>query len=174
MDFLILGPLCPETGYHFLEGGGWVAGWGSKFFAQKVSSIGQNQYYKNNKRFNDNTADRRLLGQWFKFQGAQHPRSADWGLNRRPRKLRSSALPLDRCMLCSGHVSNCLKPSLSQKKPKLPGIHYAGPHGCSRTRIVTNSAPKPISGATEGFHEKSNSIAFGNAPCREASYQRIS
>ena len=31
-----------------------------------------------------------------------------------------------------------------------------GPHGCSSTRIVTKRSPKPILGATEGFHEKSN------------------
>ena len=30
MDFLILRPLPPKTGYHFFEGGwgGWVGGWG--------------------------------------------------------------------------------------------------------------------------------------------------
>ena len=27
MDFLILRPLPPKTGYHFFEGG-WVGGWG--------------------------------------------------------------------------------------------------------------------------------------------------
>ena len=31
-----------------------------------------------------------------------------------------------------------------------------GPHGCSSTCIVTKSSPKPILGATEGFHETSN------------------
>ena len=34
-----------------------------------------------------------------------------------------------------------------------------GPHGCSSTRIVTKSSPKPILGATEGFRKKAN---FGN------------
>ena len=31
MDFLILRPLPPKTGYHFFEGGwggGWMGGWG--------------------------------------------------------------------------------------------------------------------------------------------------
>ena len=37
-----------------------------------------------------------------------------------------------------------------------PSGHYMGPHGCSSTRIVTKSSPKPILGATEGFHETSN------------------
>ena len=27
MDFLILRPLSPKTGYHFFEGGGWGWGW---------------------------------------------------------------------------------------------------------------------------------------------------
>ena len=39
------------------------------------------------------------------------------------------------------------------------GGHCVGPHGCSSTRIVTKSSPKPIPGVTEGFPKKSN---FGN------------
>ena len=39
------------------------------------------------------------------------------------------------------------------------GSHYVGPHGCSSTRIVTKSSPKPIPGAKEGFRKKAN---FGN------------
>ena len=39
------------------------------------------------------------------------------------------------------------------------GGHYVGPHGCSSTRIITKSSPKPIPGATEGFRKKAN---FGN------------
>ena len=39
------------------------------------------------------------------------------------------------------------------------GGHYVGPHGCSSTRIVTKSSPKPILGATAGFQKKAN---FGN------------
>ena len=40
-----------------------------------------------------------------------------------------------------------------------PSGHYVGPHGCSSTRIVTKSSPKPIPGATEGFRKKAK---FGN------------
>ena len=45
MDFLILRPLPPKTGYHFL-GGGWGGvgvgvGGGSKVFAQQASSSGE-------------------------------------------------------------------------------------------------------------------------------------
>ena len=36
------------------------------------------------------------------------------------------------------------------------GGHYVGPHGCSSTRIVTKSSPKPMPGATEGFRKKAN------------------
>ena len=40
------------------------------------------------------------------------------------------------------------------------GLHrpsyYVGPHGFSSTCIVTKRSPKPILGATEGFHQKSN------------------
>ena len=56
MDFLILRPLSPETGYHFFEGGV------SKVCAQKASSSGQNQYCQNKQRFNGNAADRRQVG----------------------------------------------------------------------------------------------------------------
>ena len=38
------------------------------------------------------------------------------------------------------------------------GGHYVGPHGCSSTRIVTKSSPKPIP-PTGGFRKKAN---FGN------------
>ena len=43
MDFLILRPLPPKTGYHFFEGGlGGGGGWGgSKVFAQKDTSSGE-------------------------------------------------------------------------------------------------------------------------------------
>ena len=43
MDFLILRPLSPKTGYHFFEGGG--VGGGSKVFAQKAPSSGEAYRY---------------------------------------------------------------------------------------------------------------------------------
>ena len=43
------------------------------------------------------------------------------------------------------------------------GGHYVGPHGCSSTRTVTKSSPKPIPRAKEGFRKKANSIAFGKS-----------
>ena len=45
MDFLILRPLPPKTGYHFFEGGGggWVGGgWGGgqKFLLNRLQAVG--------------------------------------------------------------------------------------------------------------------------------------
>ena len=44
MDFLILRPLPPKTGYHFFEGG-WVGGWvggggGQKFLLNRLQAVG--------------------------------------------------------------------------------------------------------------------------------------
>ena len=44
-----------------------------------------------------------------------------------------------------------------------PGSHYVGPHGCSSTRRVTKSSPKPIPEATKGFCKNSNFKKFSNA-----------
>ena len=43
MDFLILRPLSPKTGYHFFEGGVGGGG-GSKVFAEKAPSNGRHLY----------------------------------------------------------------------------------------------------------------------------------
>ena len=41
MDFLILRPLPPKTGYHFFEGGGWVGGWGGqRFLLRSLQAVG--------------------------------------------------------------------------------------------------------------------------------------
>ena len=45
MDFLILRPLPPKTGYHFFEGGGGgggVGGWGGgqKFLLNRLQAVG--------------------------------------------------------------------------------------------------------------------------------------
>ena len=42
MDFLILRPLSPKTGYHFFEGG-WVGGWGGgqKFSLRRLQAVGK-------------------------------------------------------------------------------------------------------------------------------------
>ena len=45
MDFLILRPLPPKTGYHFFEGGwggvgGWLGGGGQKFLLNRLQAVG--------------------------------------------------------------------------------------------------------------------------------------
>ena len=42
MDFLILRPLPPKTGYHFFEGGGGggVGGGGQKFLLNRLQAVG--------------------------------------------------------------------------------------------------------------------------------------
>ena len=41
MDFLILRPLPPKTGYHFFEGGwAWVGGGGQKFLLNRLQAVG--------------------------------------------------------------------------------------------------------------------------------------
>ena len=46
--------------------------------------------------------------------------------------------------------------------------HYAGPHGCSSTFIVTISSPKPILGAKKGFRK--NSIFQKKFRCHSIAY----
>ena len=67
MDFLILRPLSPKTGYHFFEGwGGWgVVGWGSTVFAQKAPSSGEAYLSRIKPRGNGNAADCRVIDCWF-------------------------------------------------------------------------------------------------------------
>ena len=54
--------------------------------------------------------------------------------------------------------AGCAPAPLGDPPPGLhrPSGHYVGCHGCSNTPIVTKLSPKPILGAMEGFHEKSN------------------
>ena len=40
MDFLILRPLPPKTGYHFFEGGWGVGGGGQKFLLNRLQAVG--------------------------------------------------------------------------------------------------------------------------------------
>ena len=44
MDFLILRPLPPKTGYHFFEGGVGGGGWGGgqKFLLNRLQAVGTN------------------------------------------------------------------------------------------------------------------------------------
>ena len=44
MDFLILRPLPPKTGYHFFEGGGWGGGGGGGGGVKSFCLIGYQQW----------------------------------------------------------------------------------------------------------------------------------
>ena len=62
MDFLILRPLSPKTGYHFFEGGGW--GWGGggvKSFRSEGFKQWGSTMLTHNRWSNGNTADKRFL-----------------------------------------------------------------------------------------------------------------
>ena len=50
--------------------------------------------------------------------------------------------------------------------------HYVGPHGCSNSRIVTKSSPKPNPGAAEGFRKNSNFDNFSGVT-KQATQQPI-
>ena len=60
MDFLILRPLPPKTGYHFFERGGWGWGGGSKVFAQKAASSGEDLRLSHSQRSNGNAINARF------------------------------------------------------------------------------------------------------------------
>ena len=62
MDFLILRPLSPKTGYHFFEVGG---GGASKVFAQKAPSSGEAYRCHTKCRWNGNADDCKFLGRRF-------------------------------------------------------------------------------------------------------------
>ena len=63
MDFLILRPLPPKTGYHFFEGGvGVGGGGGSKVFAEQATSSGDARYCQHGQRSNGNAADPGFAG----------------------------------------------------------------------------------------------------------------
>ena len=72
MDFLILRPLSPKTGYHFFEGG---AGGGSKVFAEKPPSNGR-QVFHIRLRSNGNAPGRRFLGRLFESWSVDAGRGA--------------------------------------------------------------------------------------------------
>ena len=103
MDFLILRPLPPKTGYHFFWGG-WVGGGvggGQKFLLNRLQAVGTHSAA--------NTASgpmvtqlmkdmqvsvRNLVCRIFAPPPAAAPKWADWGSNRRLHGCLSAELPL--------------------------------------------------------------------------------
>ena len=103
MDFLILRPLPPKTGYHFFEGGGGGGGWGGgqKFLLNRVQAVGTHGA--------GNTASGPMVTQpmsdvqpsvrnldllTFSAAAGGGAKERDWGSNRRPHGSQSAALPL--------------------------------------------------------------------------------
>ena len=127
MDFLILRPLPPKTGYHFFEGGGWGGvggvGGGQKFLLNRLQAVGTHSA--------DNTASGPMVTQpipdvqasvrilvccLLPPPPAAAPKWADWGSNRRLHGCRSAALPLGHYLDCGVWPPCCLGPHLPLTK----------------------------------------------------------
>ena len=119
MDFLILRPLPPKTGYHFFEGGGWGWGGGQKFLLDSLQAVGT--------RSAGNTVSGPMVTQpipgvqasvrpLFCLLLAAAPKSADWGSNRRAHGYQSAPLPLGHYVDCGEGPPCCLGPHLPVTK----------------------------------------------------------
>ena len=122
MDFLILRPLPPKTGYHFFEGG--VGGGGQKFLLNRLQAVGTHSA--------GNTASGPMVTQpkpdvqasvrilvcrlFAPPPPAAAQKWADWGSNRRPHGCRSAALPLGHYLYCDNAPPCCLGPHLPLTK----------------------------------------------------------
>ena len=122
MDFLILRPLPPKTGYHFFErgGGGWGGG-GSKVFAQKATSSGEAERSSHSRRSNGNASKSKLAvggsnpGQ-LTVGGGGGAKLARPGFELPTAKFPSDALPLGHCVNCAEGPPRCLGPHLPLTK----------------------------------------------------------
>ena len=132
MDFLILRPLPPKTGYHFFEGGGWGGGGGGggggqKFLLNRLKAVGT--HGDGNRASGPMVTQptpklqapvRFLICLLLAPPAAAAPKWTDWGSNRRTRGCRPAALPLGHYLDCGKGHPCCLGPHLPlQKKPKL-------------------------------------------------------
>ena len=126
MDFLILRPLPPKTGYHFFEGGwggggGWVGGGGGgqKFLLNRLQAVrthGAGNTVSGpmvTQPLPDVQASvRTLVCQILAPPPAAGPKWADWGSNRRSHGCRPAALPLSHYLDSSEGPPCCLGPYL--------------------------------------------------------------
>ena len=123
MDFLILRPLPPKTGYHFFEGGG-VGGWGGwgggqKFLLNRLQAVRTHGACNTvsgpmvTHPIPDVQASVRTpVCRTLAPPPAAAPKCADWGSNRRPHECRSAALPLGHYLDSSEGPPCCLGPYL--------------------------------------------------------------
>ena len=131
MDFLILRPLPPKTGYHFFEGGwGGVGGWGGggqKFLLNRQKAVGThgNDNRASGPMVTQPTPDvqasvRILVCRLLAPPPGGGAKVGGWGSNPRSHGCRSAALPLGHHLDCGEGPPCCLGPHLPlQKKPKL-------------------------------------------------------
>ena len=107
MDFLILRPLSPKTGYHFFEGGGiggGGAGRGVKSFRSEGSKQWGNLVLSCNCRSNGNAADALFsVGSWNPGRptvgGGGGTVLDRLGFEPPTKRLRSVALPFGHCLV---------------------------------------------------------------------------
>ena len=121
MDFLILRPLSPKTGYHFFEG----VGGGLKVFAQKAPSSGETHYCNKQAWSNGNAANHRFLDQrdscWVDCRRRRRPHVRPTGVRTADQKsLRAAALPFSHYLHCRSSSSPLLTAEYAtDNKPKL-------------------------------------------------------
>ena len=124
MDFLILRPLPPKTGYHFFEGGGGGGGggWGGgqKFLLNRLQAVGTHGAGNPasgpmvTQPMPDSQASVRILicRLLAPPPPAAAPKWPDWDSNRRPHGCRSAALPLGYYLYYGEGPPCCLGPHL--------------------------------------------------------------
>ena len=120
MDFLILRPLPPKTGYHFFEGGG--GGGGQKFLLNRLQAVGTHGADSTasgpmvTQPISGMQASVRILVCRILAPPAAAPKWADWDSNRRLHGCRSAELPLGCYLDCGVWPPCCFGPHLPLTK----------------------------------------------------------
>ena len=123
MDFLILRPLPPKTGYHFLRGGGgggggWGGG-GQKFLLKRLQAVGKHSAHHtvDGPTVTQPTQGLRsaVLG-LLTFGAGGGAKVARPGFEPPTANVASDALPLGHCVNCAEGRPRCLGPHLPLTK----------------------------------------------------------